>query len=224
MTTRIIPVQLGITHCYLIQDRGLILVDCGPRNQVQSFLKQLDQMGYHPSDIKLILLTHGHFDHIGSATEIKAISGAPLAMHVGDAEPVEQGVAIPVQGISSWGRVVAAFSGLAAGLSAINPLSIDIKLGDDAVSLEPYGIPGRILHTPGHTRGSVSVLLEDGQAFVGDLAMNMAPLRFSPGLSIFGYDAGAVKASCARLLGLGAKVIYPSHGMPFSAEVLRRVL
>ena len=56
------------------------------------------------------------------------------------------------------------------------------------MSLAGYGIPGKIIYTPGHSMGSVSVLLDNGEAFVGDLAMNEFPLRLSPGLPIFAED------------------------------------
>jgi glyoxylase-like metal-dependent hydrolase (beta-lactamase superfamily II) len=69
--------------------------------------------------------------------------------------------------------------------------------------------------------GSVSVLLETGDAFVGDLAMNALPLRLSPGLPIFAENMQKVKESWKLLLDQGAKIVYPAHGKPFSAEVMR---
>ena len=92
------------------------------------------------------------------------------------------------------------------------------------MSLAGYGIPGKIIYTPGHSVGSVSVLLDSGDAFVGDLAMNAFPLRLSPGLPIFAEDMEKVKASWRRLLGDGAKTVYPAHGKPFAAELIRKSL
>ncbi|NTV58665.1 MAG: hypothetical protein HGA74_15485 [Deltaproteobacteria bacterium] len=83
-----------------------------------------------------------------------------------------------------------------ANISAsVPPLPVDLILGDEGLSLEPYGIAGQVIHTPGHTQGSVSILLEGGHALVGDLAMAMPPLRFRPGLSTFGSDMETLKAS-----------------------------
>jgi glyoxylase-like metal-dependent hydrolase (beta-lactamase superfamily II) len=101
---------------------------------------------------------------------------------------------------------------------------VDIVLGDEELSLAKYGIPGKIIHTPGHSMGSVSVLLETGDAFVGDLAMNGFPLRLSPGLPIFADDLRKVKESLKLLLDMGARTIYPAHGKPFSVEILRNIL
>ena len=66
------------------------------------------------------------------------------------------------------------------------------------------------------------MLLERGEAFVGDLAMNMFPLRLNSGLPIIGDDIQVVKESWRKLLGMGAKTVYPAHGKPFSAELMRK--
>ena len=81
-----------------------------------------------------------------------------------------------------------------------------------------------MVYTPGHTLGSTSVLLNSGEAFVGDLAMSAKVMRLNPGMPIFAEDMDLVKASWKKLLDLGAKTIYPAHGKPFSAEVFRQQL
>jgi len=88
------------------------------------------------------------------------------------------------------------------------------------VIITEYGIPGKILYTPGHSMGSVSVLLETGDAFVGDLAMSEFPLRLSPGLPILAEDMQQVKESWKRLMEAGAKTIYPAHGKSFPVEII----
>ena len=87
-----------------------------------------------------------------------------------------------------------------------------------------FGIHGKVIHTPGHSSGSISVLLETGDAFVGDLAMNGFPLRIGPGLPIFAEDLQKVKESWKLLLDMGVKNVYPAHGNPFSAEMIRKIL
>ncbi len=97
-------------------------------------------------------------------------------------------------------------------------------LEDKDLSLESYGISGTLLYTPGHTIGSMSLLLNTGDAFVGDLAMNGLPLRIGPGFPIYAVDIEAVKKSVKLLLERGAKRIYPSHGDSFKAELLKKYL
>jgi glyoxylase-like metal-dependent hydrolase (beta-lactamase superfamily II) len=86
------------------------------------------------------------------------------------------------------------------------------------------GAPGKAIHTPGHSAGSVSVLLDSGEAFVGDLAMNGFPLRLTPGFPIFAEDMAKLRESWQLLLAQGARMIYPAHGKPFEAGIMRKAL
>lgn len=103
------------------------------------------------------------------------------------------------------------------------PVEPDIFISED-FSLEPFGIPGDIIPTPGHTEGSLSVLLSSGEAFVGDLAANYLPFGLGPILPPFAENVPELLGSWHRLLSSGATIICPSHGKPFKAELLRRKL
>ena len=92
-------------------------------------------------------------------------------------------------GVTPWGRVLSAL--LAATVVPrlkIPAATVDVVVPDDGLSLEPCGVRGQVLHTPGHTPGSVSIVLDSGDAIVGDLAMNRIPLLLYPGLPIFAED------------------------------------
>lgn len=78
--------------------------------------------------------------------------------------------------------------------------------------------------TPGHTPGSISVLLDTGDAFAGCMTHNNPPFRLKPGLPIFAEDLPRLKESWKRLLEEGVKTIYPGHGNPFAAEEMRKAL
>ncbi len=90
--------------------------------------------------------------------------------------------------------------------------------------LRRLGIAGRILWTPGHTAGSISVLLDDGRAFVGDAAMNFLRLCRTGYRPLYAEDYSQVFRSWARLLEAGARQIYPAHGRPFAAARLQEAL
>jgi glyoxylase-like metal-dependent hydrolase (beta-lactamase superfamily II) len=126
--------------------------------------------------------------------------------------------------LTAWGKIGSVLLRLYSLFIHNQEFEVDKVLSEDEFSLVEYGIPGKVIHIPGYTQGSVSVLLEDGKAFVGDLAMNWFPLRLSPGLPIFGDDTQVVIESWRKILDMGAKTIFPAHGKPFSAEVMRKVV
>ena len=92
--------------------------------------------------------------------------------------------------------------------------------GDNDSLLREIGIDGVILQTPGHTRDSISVLLSDGSAFAGDAAMNFLWWTGIGHKPIVAEDIGIVYESWQKLRERGARIIYPSHGRPFSATEL----
>ncbi len=224
MRTNIHPISLGFDNCYVIQADGVIMIDGGTPKQAKAFIEGIRRVSIEPEDIRLIIITHGHFDHIGSAKEIKEITGSKIAMHHRDKDCLEKSLKPSIPGVSAWGKILAKMLTMFGPFIHIPSTNVDIVLKDEELSLAEYGIPGRVIYTPGHTSGSVSVLLETGDAFVGDLAMNKFPLRLSPGLPIFAEDVQKVKESWRLLLDQGAKTIYPAHGNSFSANIIRRLL
>lgn len=224
MSVEITAIPLGFDTCYALRGAGVIAIDAGEPRKTGRFARGLARAGIQPNEVQLIVLTHGHWDHIGSAAELKALTGAKLVMHEADRRCLEQSLTPLPPGVTLWGKVFITVHRLFLPLIKIPAARVDLVLGDEAFSLADYGIPGRILHTPGHSPGSVSVLLDSGEAFVGDLAMNRLPLRRTPGLPIFAEDTVAVVDSWRRLLQAGARTVYPAHGKPFPAEVIRRAI
>jgi hydroxyacylglutathione hydrolase len=224
MATRIVSMDLGNTNCFVLQDKGTILIDAGGPKQAAKFKKELDQASIKPEDIKLILITHGHFDHIGSADEIKAMTGAKLAMHEADKENLEKGQVQFPPGVTGWGRFLMSILNMLKSMISFPCSTVDIVLTDEEISLEEYGISGKVFPTPGHSAGSVTLLLDTGEAFVGDMAMNGLPMRLGPGLPAFAVDLPGLKESWKSLLDRGVKTIYQSHGKPVSVEDMRKAI
>jgi len=219
---QIIPLKLKITNCYLIRgSEGFVMVDAGPPRSLGLFLKAMKNLSLDPRDIKMIFITHGHWDHWGSLKEIRDISGAQTAINYREKSWLEdKRVRVP-GGKGLWGKFLFLFLQFMKPMisSGMNTLSADMALDDEGLSLESLGIRGRLVHTPGHSSGSMSLLLDSGDAFVGDLAMSGFPRITGPGPFVLGMDINEMKRSWQILLDAGAVKIYPSHGKPFSARV-----
>ncbi len=224
MPVNIHPIKLGAGCCYLIQGEMTIMIDAGGPRQAARFRNALATLTIDPSSIRLIVITHGHWDHVGSAREIQKMTGARIAMHHRDKDCLEKSMQVLAPAVTPWGHVFRAVMIPLLPLARFPASDVDLVVGNEGMSLVGYGIPGKIIHTPGHSMGSLSVLLDSGDAFVGDLAMNGFPLRLRPGLPIFAEDMDKVKDSWRRLLDDGAKTVYPAHGKPFAANLIRKSL
>ena len=224
MHVNIHSINLGVGSCHVIQGDRAIMIDAGGPGQAARFRKTMEVLCIDPRSIRLIVITHGHWDHIGSAKDIQEITGAKIAMHEREKDWLEKALKPTSPPVTAWGHIFGAIMMVLLPLVRVPAADVDVILGNEGLSLADYGIPGKIIYTPGHSMGSVSVLLDTGDAFVGDLAMNGFPLRLSPGLPIFAEDIEKVKASWRRLLNEGAKTVYPAHGKPFAAEVIRKSL
>lgn len=214
-------VRVGVTFTYLIRDRGALLVDPGGPRAGRAVVRWLRHVIDDPHDVRLIIATHGHFDHVGAAGEVREATGAPLAIHGADAGWVSSGSFQWPDGVTPWGKFFRRYLGPALiPFVRFSPIEPDLIIAGDGLDLGPYGIAGRVVHTPGHSPGSISVVLDGGEAFVGDLAMNGPPMCLKPSFGVFAHQPEIVPQSWRRLLGLGATTIYPAHGRPFPAAAL----
>lgn len=220
--------SLGMVNSYLLRQEGLILIDTGLPKMVgykgMNLKKALQSLSSELKDIRLILITHAHYDHVGLLSDLKALTGAKVAVNQNEREWVEKGLRLPASGATMWGKMLLACTSVSLSWMKVIPTSVDIVLDDKQFSLEPWGIRGKVIPTPGHSPGSVSLILDTGEAFVGDLAMNGWPYRIGPGMPMTADDVDAVRRSWRVILDNGAKHIYPAHGEPFGVDVLRKRL
>jgi len=207
-----LPCRIGSVNCYLVQGTGgYVLVDTGASNKRSELEREMDNAGCGPGDLKLIVLTHGDFDHTGNAAYLRQKYGAPLAMHRDDAGMAEKG---DIFWNRKKGNVI--FSKVAAVLfrfSQSRRFSPDVYLEDGQV-LTQYGWDATVVHIPGHSRGSIGIFTAGGDFFCGDLIENDK----KPKLNSIMDDPIAAGASVDRMAVLGIVTVYPGHGSPFLME------
>ena len=223
--TQIIPFQSSLNTCYILKDKGAVLIDGAWPGEASSFSRLLSDSDIKPEEIQLIILTHGDFDHVGGAKEIQELTGAKIVMHQKDSANLEKGIFHWPEGVTPWGKISRAMMMPFVKVKGKFPAAkVDILLDDEGLSLEAYGIPGKVIYTPGHTYGSISVVLESGDAFVGCLAQNKMPFVFRPKLPIYAKDLKLLKESWIKVINMGAVTIYPGHGKPFPVEKITKYL
>jgi glyoxylase-like metal-dependent hydrolase (beta-lactamase superfamily II) len=218
--------KLGWTQCFLLKCTGgyLLIVTYYPKHY-RRFEKKLANLGIATSDIKYLLLTHHHDDHAGFAAELVRSTGCQVIAHRNAVSALEEGKSEEAaKPVNRHIQIVFTLYTLFHKEFNFPPLRLserDILIeGDNDSFLKGIGIDGIILYTPGHTRDSVSVLLSDGSAFVGDAAMNFLRWTGVGHRPIYIEDINTVYKSWRKLRERGARVIYPSHGRPFSATKL----
>jgi len=209
-----LPLRFGSVNCYLIKtDSGAILIDTGCSNSRTELGRELLGAGCEPGGLKLIVLTHGDFDHSGNAAYLRKEFGARIAMHRQDSGMVERGDIFGGREKGPFIFKLLAPVLLRFGRSKRFRPDLYLEDGDD---LAEYGLEARVLHIPGHSRGSIAVLTAGGQLFSGDLVVRKnGPVRNS-----LIDDPAAASASIARLKSLKIDTVYPGHGRSFPAELM----
>ncbi|PWH12354.1 MAG: MBL fold metallo-hydrolase [Anaerolineae bacterium] len=218
---KITPIKLSFSNAYLLTGRKTVIVDTGMPGEEAKILRAAERAGVKTNDIALILHTHGHVDHAGSTAALVKTLGVPTAVHRADEGMLRTGTMRPLTPLRLEARLI---------LPLVNkpfpPVAPDL-LVDDSFDLSAFGVEGRILHTPGHTAGSISVLLPDGAAVVGDVMMGgvMGGNLFGsrPNYHYYAEDLRAVHQSLRALLNAGVQTFYVGHGGPLArADVEKR--
>ncbi|KYF61567.1 MBL fold metallo-hydrolase [Sorangium cellulosum] len=220
----ILPFRMVNAHL-LVGAAGCVLVDAGVPEAAPKVGEALARAGRGWSDLKLIVVTHAHIDHAGSAAALRERSGALVVAHEAEVEHLDGRAPMTFCPTGWFGRV---FVRAPLVHERYAPVAPDLVLsGNETLDLAPYGVKGRVRHTPGHTRGSLSVVLESREALVGDLVASGLMLG---GLARLGHairppfelDPRAVGVALERLVDEGVQTFHLGHGGPLGAGEVRR--
>ncbi|MFC2089180.1 MBL fold metallo-hydrolase [Bacteroidota bacterium] len=215
-------IQFANVAGYLLVYKGkAVLVDTGLPGTTSRFQKRLVQLGLQAGDVSLIVLTHTHFDHAGGAREIQKFTGARLAVHTTEAPYLAAGSSPFPKGTRWKGKVIRTLGIIFARRLSRYPSVAPDLLIDHELDLRDFGIPGRVIHTPGHTKGSVSVFLENGAMIVGDNVLGIPGKEHFPP---FADDREGVIRCWENYIALGANMLYPAHGIKVDCSALKEEL
>ncbi|MDR3578038.1 MAG: MBL fold metallo-hydrolase [Anaerolineaceae bacterium] len=203
-------------NCYLVQSGGgFFLIDTGWAKKQDDLVRDLEIAGCSPENLKLIILTHGDFDHSGNGAYLRQKYGAKIGMHTGDLENVESGDLFANKKINPVTKVIAKTLFSVTGLAVFTTFTPDLFL-KDGQDLSMYGWEAAVIHLPGHSTGSIGILSSNGDLFCGDLLVNTK----KPALNTLGDNFTEMKTSLEKLKSLPIKTVYPGHGSPFPMDKL----
>jgi glyoxylase-like metal-dependent hydrolase (beta-lactamase superfamily II) len=189
------------------------MIDAGMKGTAKRLAEKLEELGAAPEDIKLIVLTHGHYDHIDGLDEVRKLTGAPVAVHESEIRPFDK-LSLDSNESSAVFRMMIRIISKITPKEDSTAIKPDILITND-MELSKYGADAKIIQTPGHSAGSICVLTDDGQCVCGDTLFDMFPGTHYP---IIVYSRKILADTYRKLDEINPSVYYPGHGKPITRE------
>ena len=190
-------------NCYLITENNVsILVDTGVKGFENKIIKQCEG-----KDVKLIVLTHGHLDHMQNAVYLSKKLNVPIAMNEKDIPLLKDNLCREMKSRGIVGNIVRFFSVISAKSTQMIDFVPDIRL-KEGDSLSKYGVEANVIELPGHTEGSIGIKFGEKDLCVGDALMHMT--KAGPSLLFEDYDR--MIESVEKIQNIGDLNIHFGHG------------
>jgi glyoxylase-like metal-dependent hydrolase (beta-lactamase superfamily II) len=215
------PLRLRYSNAYLVVGARPILVDTGSRGDAARIVAGCAAAGVSIRDLALILHTHVHSDHFGNTADLATEARCPVAYHPGDRPLAVRGNNGPLRGVGLRGRILARL----LHHRPFRTRAVDVD-AEDGMRLDEFGVAASVLHTPGHTPGSISVVLDSGDAIIGDVIMGgyaggaIRPTK--PNFHYFAEDLPLAMTSLDRILARVSGRLYVGHGGPLQHRAVMR--
>lgn len=212
--SKITGVTLGISNLFLVEDKGRFIVDTGTNATKERYVELFTELKINPREINLIIITHGHSDHFAHVHDLKELTGAPVLCHRNAVNALKTGRNPKVIPRNELGqKVLEIILGKEPFVHQVVQPDIIIEAAFD---LNPYGVAGRVIHTPGHSECSTAVLLDSGEAIVGDTLV-ASPFTGKACMAYFASDEQALLSN-VKMLTQQAHTFYSGHGGPFNRD------
>lgn len=209
----------GSSNVFLVWDKNkYILIDTGRKTSWQKLSRNINKI-VSKNSLSHIILTHTHFDHAENATHIKKKYKTKIVTHKSEAEYLKQGDSPLPKGTN----VITGFLVDMLGIRLQSRFKYESAepdiMVDDKHDLNLLGSNGYIIHTPGHTKGSISVIIDNEVALVGDAMFGVFKGSVFPP---FADDQGILVESWGKLLQTGCSIFLPGHGSEISRNLLQK--
>jgi hydroxyacylglutathione hydrolase len=207
-------IEMTFVNAFLVTVKdGFVLIDTGLGMHWEKLESELLSAGCLPDKLKLVIITHGDMDHTGNCARLQEKYKCKIAMHNNDALMAERGVLLKRKVRTLHGRIFIMIRRLFRKKFTFDKFKPDIFLTEGQNLLE-YGLDAVVVHIPGHTKGSIGILTNDGNLFAGDTFTN----NRKPDTANYIEDFEELNSSLARLKEMNIKTVYPGHGKPFGME------
>ncbi len=217
---QIVKILGGRSNSFLISNGNkFLLVDTGRKNRRRSLIKRIDQYRANGLVPAGLILTHTHFDHAENAAFLKERYGIPIIVHKSEAAYLKNGVNPPIKGsVLITKHLTDLFQDKISPLNKYQTANYDY-LVEDKLDLSFMGFNVYVIHTLGHTIGSMSVIVDNDIAIVGDAMFGVFKGSVFPP---FAADSTQLVNSWGKLLETGCRTFLPGHGTSDSRELLEK--
>lgn len=211
-------IRIGITNCYLVDKKDVtILIDTGQKSKSGKLKSSLYRF-LGDRNLDYVILTHAHYDHAENALMLKKLYSPKILVHKNEAGFLENGFMKLPKGTNVTANFISASGNkFASWIGKYDAITPDIKVTENYKLENTEGI--EIIHTPGHTLGSISIIVDNEIALVGDTLFGIFPNSVLPP---FADDKIELYKSWNKLMETSCKIFLPAHGKAIKRKVFEK--